>query len=50
MPKYKVKTLVEYTQVVEAVDEKQAEAMGWEYDREEHYDGVWSIDVDKVGE
>jgi hypothetical protein len=48
MPKYKVVTLVEYVQTVEAEDEKQAEAMGWEYDREEHYDGVYSVDVEEV--
>jgi len=44
-----VSTRVDFVQYVEADSEAEAEAMGWEYEME-HYDGVYSIDVEEIDE
>ena len=49
MATYLVSTRVDFVQYVEADTEAEAEAMGWEYDME-HYDGVYSIDVEEIYE
>ena len=50
MPKYYVKTVVEYSGEVEAEDEEAAKEMGWDFDSELAYDGVYSIDVEEIEE
>jgi hypothetical protein len=50
MPTYYVKTIVEYSGEVEADSEEEAEAMGWKFDDELQYDGVYSIDVELMDE
>ena len=48
MPRYYVKTTVTYSNEVEADNEAGAEAIGWNFDDELHYDGVYSIDVEEL--
>ena len=50
MPTYFVKTVVEYSNEVEAENEAEAEEIGWKFEDELHYDGVYSIDVELVDE
>ena len=50
MATYYVKTIVEYSGEVEADSEAEAEAMGWKFDDELQYDGVYSIDVELLEE
>ena len=50
MPKYYVKVMVEYSGDVEAESEKEAEEMGWDFDSELAYDGVYSIEVEEIEE
>ena len=50
MPKYFVKTIVEFSNEVEAESREQAEAMGWDWEDELLYDGVYSIDVEELDE
>lgn len=50
MPKYYVKVMVEYSGEVEADSEKEAEEMGWDFDGELAYDGIYSIEVDEIEE
>jgi hypothetical protein len=50
MPKYYVKVMVEYSGEVEAESEKEAEEMGWDFDSELAYDGVYSIEVEEIEE
>jgi hypothetical protein len=50
MPKYYVKTIVEFSNEVEAENEAEAEAIGWKWEDELHYDGVYSIDVEEIEE
>jgi hypothetical protein len=47
---YYVKTIVEYSGEVEADSEAEAEAIGWKFDEELQYDGVYSIDVEELDE
>jgi hypothetical protein len=48
MPRYYVKTIVEFSNEVEADSEADAEAMGWDWEDELHYDGVYSIEVEEL--
>lgn len=48
MPKYYVKTIVEYSNEVEADSPEAAEQLGWDFDTELMYDGVYSIDVEEL--
>jgi hypothetical protein len=50
MPKYYVKVMVEYSGDVEAESEKEAEEMGWDFDGQLAYDGVYSIEVEEIEE
>lgn len=50
MPTYYVKTIVEYSGEVEAENEAEAEELGWKFEDELHYDGVYSIDVEELDE
>jgi hypothetical protein len=50
MPKYYVKTIVEFSNEVEADSEAEAEAIGWKWEEELHYDGVYSIEVEELEE
>lgn len=50
MGKYYVKTVVEFSNEVEAESEAEAEALGWQWETELHYDGVYSIEVDELEE
>ena len=50
MPTYYVKTIVEYSAEVEAENEEEAEKIGWKFDDELQYDGVYSIDVELMDE
>jgi hypothetical protein len=43
---YYVKTIVEFSAEVEADSEAEAEEIGWKWEDELHYDGVYSIDVE----
>lgn len=47
---YYVKTVVEYGGEVIANSPEEAEQMGWQWEDELHYDGVYSIDVEVVDE
>ena len=47
MPKYFVRTMVEYSQEVETEDETQAEEMGWDWD-DSMYAGVFDITVEET--
>lgn len=49
MPKFYVKTLVEYFQEVECETEADAEALGWEFD-DSNYGGVYDITVEEIEE
>ncbi len=46
MATYYVKTIVEFSAEVEADSEAEAEEIGWKWEDELHYDGVYSIDVE----
>ena len=48
MAKFNVKTIVEFYGTVEADTEADAEAMGWQWEDELHYDGVYSIEVEEM--
>jgi len=48
MPKYYVKTIVEFSNEVEADSEAEAEAIGWKWEDDLHYDGVYSIEVEEL--
>lgn len=48
MGKYYVKTVVEWSGELEADTPEEAEAMGWNWDTELMYDGVYSIDVEEL--
>ena len=51
MPKYEVKVTVDFYGVVEADNESDAEAMGWEWENDPfHYDGVFDIVVSELEE
>lgn len=50
MPKYYVKTIVEFSNEVQADSEEEAEAIGWKWEDELHYDGVYSIEVEELDE
>jgi hypothetical protein len=50
MGKYYVKTIVEFSAEVEADSEAEAEAIGWKWEDELMYDGVYSIDVEELEE
>lgn len=51
MPKYEVKVTVDFYGVVEADNESDAEAMGWEWESDPfHYDGVFDIVVSELEE
>lgn len=47
---YYVKTVVEYGGEVIADTAEEAEAMGWQWEDELHYEGVESIDVEVIDE
>jgi hypothetical protein len=49
MATFMVSTRVGFLQYVEADSSAEAEALGWSYDME-HYDGVYSIDVEEIHE
>jgi uncharacterized protein with GYD domain len=48
MPKYFIKTTVDFCGEVEAKDEKEAESMGWEWEDLLMYDGVFDIVVEEM--
>jgi hypothetical protein len=48
MARYFVKTMVEYSNEIEADSKEAAEEMGWNFDVELMYDGVYSIDVEEL--
>ena len=48
MPRFFVKTIVEYSGEVYADSEAEAEAIGWKFDNELGYDGVYSIEVEEI--
>lgn len=48
MPKFFVKTIVEFCGEIEADSYSDAEAKGWEWETELNYDGVYSIDVEEM--
>ena len=48
MPLYYVKTVVQFSQEVEADNEADAEAIGWEWEDKLAYDFVESIDVEEL--
>lgn len=48
MARYFVKTMVEYSNEIEADSKEEAEEMGWNFDVELMYDGVYSIDVEEL--
>ena len=48
MPKFYVKTIVEYSGEVYADSEAEAEEIGWKFDDELGYDGVYSIEVEQM--
>ena len=50
MPLYYVKTIVQFSQEVEAENEEEAEAIGWEWEDKLAYDFVESIDVEELDE
>ena len=45
---YYVQTVVEFSGEVEADSPEEAERLGWHWDTELQYDGVYSINVDFV--
>jgi hypothetical protein len=50
MPKFAVKTIVEFYGEVEADTAAEAEQKGWEWEDELVYDGVYSIEVEELEE
>ena len=50
MPRYYVKTMVEFSNEVEADSEAEAEEIGWKWEDDLHYDGVYSIEVEELEE
>lgn len=48
MAKFYVKTIVEFSNEVECDTAEEAEALGWEWEDELHYDGVYSIEVEEL--
>ena len=48
MKKFFVTTTVTFCGEVEADTEADAEAMGWQWEDELHYDGVYSIEVEEM--
>lgn len=50
MPKYEVKTTVDFYGIVEADSEADAEQMGWMWETELQYDGVFDIVVTELEE
>ncbi len=50
MATYYVKTIVEFSAEVEAENEVEAEAIGWKWEDELHYDGVYDITVEFVSD
>ena len=48
MGRFYVKTIVEFSAEVEAVSEAEAEEIGWKWEDELHYDGVYSIEVEEL--
>jgi len=48
MPLFYVKTIVEYSGEVYADSEAEAEEIGWKFDDELGYDGVYSIEVEEL--
>jgi hypothetical protein len=48
MARFYVKTIVEFSNEVEADSEAEAEAIGWKWEDELHYDGVYSIEVEEL--
>jgi hypothetical protein len=50
MPKYYVKTIVEYWTEEEFDNEEEAEKAGWNYEEWSHSAEVYSIDVEELPE
>jgi len=50
MGKYLVRTVVQFSKVIEADSKDDAEEIGWEWEDELHYDYVESIDVTELDE
>lgn len=50
MGKYYVTTMVTFYGEVEADSEEQAEQLGWEWEDNFVYDGVYSIEVQEAGD
>ena len=48
MALFSVITTVTFAGEVEADTAEEAEAMGWQWEDELHYDGVYSIDVEEL--
>ena len=48
MALFSVITTVTFAGEVEADTREEAEAKGWEWEDELHYDGVYSIDVEEI--
>jgi hypothetical protein len=48
MGRYFVKTIVEFSNEVEADSAEEAEALGWKWEDELHYDGVYDIEVEEL--
>lgn len=48
MPRFQVTTTVTFTGEVEADDYATAEALGWEWEDELMYDGVYDITVEEL--
>lgn len=48
MAKFYVKTIVEFSNEVECDTAEEAEALGWEWEDELLYDGVYSIEVEEL--
>ena len=48
MSRYLVTTVVQFSKEVEADSKDDAEAIGWEWEDELHYDYVESIDVKQL--
>lgn len=48
MPTYYVKTIVEFSGEVEAENEAEAEEIGWKWEDQLHYDGVYDITVEEL--
>jgi len=48
MGRYYVKTVVEYSGEVYADSQAEAEELGWKWETELQYDGVYDITVDEL--